>query len=63
MEEKDTHEFIIMVYNQSFEANRQGQMVWHDDDAGDERDVREDFQGDAILAENRGEERNNDEAR
>ena len=38
-------------------------MVWHDDDDGDQRDVREDFQGDAILVENRGEERNNYEAR
>lgn len=45
VEEKDTNEFIIMVCDQSFVANLQGQMVWHHDNADDnyEREVRKDF--------------------
>lgn len=45
MEEKDTNEFIIMVCDQSFVANLQGQMVRHHDSADEnyEREVRKDF--------------------
>lgn len=38
VEKKDTNVFIIMVCNQSFEANRRGQMLCHDEDDYDDDD-------------------------